>query len=506
MSDHRGFLEHDRQDGPERDPRKRLQDFEEIYVREDQEELQSQGARCMDCGVPFCQADTGCPIDNLIPEWNELVHQDRWREAYERLSRTNNFPEWTGRICPAPCEDACVLGITDPPVTIKRIEQAIADRAFEEGWIQPNPPRERTGKSVAVVGSGPAGLTAADQLNRAGHRVTVYERDDRVGGLLMYGVPNPKLDKALVEKRIDVLRAEGIEFVTNVDVGVDVSANEIRSRHDAVLLACGALRHRDLSIPGRELAGVHFAMDYLKGVTKSLLDSGFQDGGHIDARHRNVVVIGGGDTGADCIATALRQECRSLVNITRRDREPEERSPDHPWPGPPGTYVMDYAHLEGEAVYGRDPREYGLLPLEFVDDGRGNLAGVRVERLEWEEDGSSMRRTGTVEVLEADLAFLAIGFTGHDAPAVVGELDVGEPDGLVSPEGGHYRTREDGVFVAGDMRRGASLVVWAMAEGRGAAREIDEWLTGSSDLEAPASSQADPPWVRAEGGSEPVGR
>ncbi len=496
MGDPRGFLKHRRTEVPERDARQRLTDFLEIYAEEDQGELRAQGGRCMDCGVPFCQADAGCPIENLIPEWNDQVHQGRWRDAFERLSRTNNFPEWTGRICPAPCEDACVLGITSPPVTIKRIEHAIADEAFRQGWIVPNPPSTRTGKRVAIIGSGPAGLTAADQLNQAGHSVTVFERDDRIGGLLMYGVPNPKLEKGLVEERVDVLAEEGIEFVLNTEVGVDVSAEEIHREFDACLLACGALQHRDLGLPGRELEGVHFAMDYLKGVTKSFLDSGFEDGHYIDARGKDVVVIGGGDTGADCIATAFRQECRSLLNITRRDREPGQRDERHPWPGPKGTYFLDYAHVEGAEVLGRDPREYGVLPLEFVDDGDGRLGGVRIERIRWEADSSGQKqmiRTGDVTVLDADLVFLAIGFVGHDTPSLLQDLSVPESRGLVPPARSHYHTEVEGVFVAGDMRRGASLVVWAMAEGRGAAYEIDAWLMGSSDLEAPSSAFVVPP-------------
>ncbi len=502
MADPRGFLKHPRTEVPERSPGERLSDFREIYTEEDRGELRRQGARCMDCGVPFCQSEPGCPIDNLIPEWNDLVHQGRWEEAFHRLSRTNDFPEWTGRICPAPCEDACVLGITDPPVTIKRIEQAIADRAFAEGWIVPHPPEVRTGHKVAVVGSGPAGLTAAAQLNRAGHSVTVFERDDRIGGLLMYGVPNPKLDKELIRKRVEVMAAEGIEFVTETDVGVDLPVDELQSRFDACLLACGALRHRDLEIPGRELEGVHLAMEYLHGVTKSLLDSQFQDGGFIDAQDRNVVVIGGGDTGADCIATALRQKCRSLLNITRREQEPGERGPWNPWPGPPGTYYLDYAHVEGKEVYGRDPREYGVLPLEFVGDGRGVLTGVRVEELGWEDDGKGgkrMARTGRERVLDADLVFLSIGFVGHDTPELVSSLGLEGADRLVPPERSHYHTAVEGVFVAGDMRRGASLIVWAMAEGRGAAREIDEWLMGSSAVEAPSMAFAPPPGVRVPG-------
>jgi glutamate synthase (NADPH) small chain len=480
MGQQRGFLEYPRVSSPERPPELRLNDFYEIYRSQDGEELRRQGGRCMDCGVPFCQADPGCPIDNLIPEWNDLVHRGRWRDAYERLAETNNFPEFTGRVCPAPCEDACVLGIADAPVAIKSVEQAIADRAFAEGWVLPRPPRTRTGRSVAVIGSGPAGLAAADQLNRAGHSVTVFERDDRIGGLLTYGVPNMKLDKGIVQRRVDLLAAEGVAFVVNADIGVDIPAGRIASGFDAILLACGALQERDLDLPGLPLAGIHPAMDYLRGVTRSLLDSRFQDGGFIDARGRQVIVIGGGDTGADCIATALRQGCAGILNITRREREPETRDVEHPWPGPAGTYVLEYAHEEARAAVGRDPREYGVLPLEFVGDGAGHVTGVRVERLAWQQSPAGEpvgRRTGIVETLPADLVLLAVGFTAHDAPDVVGQLGVRTVEGHVAAESGGYATGVPGVFVAGDMRRGASLVVWAIAEGRSAAIEMDRFLS-----------------------------
>ncbi|HWV58058.1 MAG TPA: glutamate synthase subunit beta [Longimicrobiales bacterium] len=488
MGKRTGFMEYRRVTTPERPSARRLEDFYEIYLAAEEGELKRQGARCMDCGVPFCQADPGCPIDNLIPEWNDLVYRGQWREAYERLIATNNFPEWTGRICPAPCEDACVLGITDQPVAIKSIERAIIDHAYAQGWVQPRPPAVRTGRKVAIIGSGPAGLAAADQLNKAGHHVTVFERDDRIGGLLMYGVPNMKLDKANVQRRVDLLAAEGVEFVTNANVGVNVDAGALRREYDAILLACGALRPRDLPLPGRELRGIHFAMEYLTGVTKSLLDSNFADGKFIDARDKHVIVIGGGDTGADCIGTALRQRCASLLNITRREREPDARDENHPWPGPTGTYLLDYAHKEGQAVLGRDPREYGVLPLEYVGDGEGNLRAVRIERLEWtrgESGRPEMRRTGIVEDLPADLVFLAIGFTGHDAPELTYQLGVTNGGGVISSEYGRFTTNVEGVFVAGDMRRGASLIVWAIAEGRGAAREIDRFLMGESALDAP---------------------
>ncbi|HSG64061.1 MAG TPA: glutamate synthase subunit beta, partial [Gammaproteobacteria bacterium] len=327
-----GFMEYPRKSVPYRDARKRIGDFKEIFTAPAVENLKIQGARCMDCGVPFCQSDHGCPIDNLIPEWNDLVYQGRWREALDRLHRTNNFPEFTGRTCPAPCEGACVLGITDPAVTIKNIENAIIDRGFAEGWVKHEAPKRRTGKKVAIVGSGPAGLAAADQLNRVGHQVTVYERADRIGGLLMYGIPNMKLDKAVVDRRVDLMRDAGIEFVVNADVGRSVDAARLRAEVDAVLLATGATRARELPVPGRELGGVHLAMEFLTANTRSLLDSNLADGRYISAKGKNVVVIGGGDTGADCIGTALRHGCRSIVNLELLAQPPAQRAADNPWP------------------------------------------------------------------------------------------------------------------------------------------------------------------------------
>ena len=524
-----GFQEYARNPMPARDPLVRLNDFFEIYERHDVHVLQEQGARCMDCGVPFCHADTGCPIDNLIPEWNDLVYHDRWQEAYERLIRTNNFPEWTGRICPAPCESACVLGINEPAVTIKSIECAIIDRAFDEGWVTPHPPSEeqRSGKTVAIVGSGPAGLAAADQLNKAGHRVTVFERDDRVGGLLMYGVPNMKLEKSLVQRRVDLLAAEGVIFKTNHNVGGDIPIHasrllreadaeagsaaeasgmprcttvdpaDLRRDFDAVLLACGALKPRDLQkLPGRDLAGVHVAMEYLHPATKSLLDSQFADGQFIDARDKHVVVIGGGDTGTDCIGTAIRQGCTSITNITRRQREPDERDEDHPWPGPTGTFYVDYGHAEGSAKFDRDPREYGILPRAFIEhpDHPGRVGAIEIERLDWQKTNGQWQstNTGRIEQLPADLVLMAVGFTGHDTPTLVEKFGVATDqwNSTVAADYGDFATNVDGVFVAGDMRRGASLIVWAIAEGRGAARRIDQYLTGHSDLLAPGMNES----------------
>ncbi|MEM9752690.1 MAG: glutamate synthase subunit beta [Planctomycetota bacterium] len=503
-----GFIEYERRPMPARPPLVRINDFYEIYARHDERTLADQGARCMDCGVPFCQSEPGCPIDNLIPEWNDLVYHGDWREAYERLALTNNFPEFTGRICPAPCESACVLGINEPAVTIKSIECAIIDKAFDEGWVTPNTPDHRTGKKVAVVGSGPAGLAAADQLNKAGHSVTVYERDDRIGGLLMYGVPNMKLDKGLVQRRVDLLEEAGVTFVTNANVGggksdcgsaADPDTNiiepsDLLDQYDAVLLACGALKGRDLAkLPGRDLQGVHLAMEYLYQNTKSLLDSELQDGNYLDAKDKDVVVIGGGDTGTDCIGTAIRHGCNSITNITRRNREPDQRDEDHPWPGPSGTFYVDYGHAEGTARFNRDPRQYGLLPKAFVEDpdNPGHVGFMEVELLDWARNTQTGQwestNTGRIERLPAQLVLLSIGFTGHDTPSLIEKFQVDTEWGQVKASERNYRTSVEKVYAAGDLRRGASLIVWAIAEGRGAARAIDLDLMGHSDLPAPGN-------------------
>jgi glutamate synthase (NADPH/NADH) small chain len=486
-----GFLEYPRKAMPSRPPLVRLNDYYEIYARQDESILRTQGARCMDCGTPFCQADPGCPIDNLIPEWNDLVFHNRWREAYERLIKTNNFPEFTGRICPAPCESACVLGINESPVTIKSIECAIIDKAFEEGWVTPTIPHTRTHKRVAIVGSGPAGLAAADQLNQAGHRVTVFERDDRIGGLLMYGVPAMKLGKDIVQRRVDLLAASGIDFRVNCNIGVNVDAQQLVEEHDAVLLACGALQARDLDLPGRELQGIHMAMDFLTATTRSLLDSDLQDGAFISARDRRVIVIGGGDTGTDCIATALRHGCSSIVNITRREREPDHRNDDHPWPGPPGTFYVDYGHAEAAARFGDDPRTYGILPEAFVGDERGRVTALRVSRIDW-STGEPRVVEGSRHDLPADLVLLAIGFDGPQPPILQSLQLTTTRRNTVAARYGDFATNRPGVFACGDMRRGASLIVWAIAEGRAAARAIDEHLMGSTMLPAPGVADALP--------------
>jgi NAD(P)H-dependent glutamate synthase small subunit len=483
-----GFKEYDRKKVEWRLPIVRLEDFGEIYTEPKEEHLRTQGARCMDCGVPFCQSATGCPIDNLIPEWNDLVYHGRWHDALDRLHKTNNFPEFTGRVCPAPCEGACVLGITNPPVTIKNIENAIIDRGFKEGWVKATPPQSRTGKKVAIIGSGPAGLAAADQLNKVGHTVTVYERADRIGGLLTYGIPNMKLDKGVVQRRLDLMAAEGVTFVTNADVGKTVDPKKLMADNDAVLLSTGATKPRDLPIPGRQLKGIHFAMEFLTANTASLLDSKHADGKFISAKGKRVVVIGGGDTGCDCIGTSLRHGCSQLVNFELLDKPPESRADDNPWPQWPRVFRSDYGHEEAELKFGKDAREYCILSKEFVDDGKGNVTGIKTVRVRWvKKDGKMTMEevAGSEEIIGADLILLAMGFLGpeHYVSEMLGiEVD---PRSNYKAEHGKFSTSIPGVFAAGDCRRGQSLVVWAINEGRGAARSIDLYLRGSSTLPAP---------------------
>jgi glutamate synthase (NADPH) small chain len=483
-----GFKEFDRKKVPWRLPVVRLKDYNEVYTEPDEGQLREQGARCMDCGVPFCQSGSGCPIDNLIPEWNDLVYQGRWKDANDRLHRTNNFPEFTGRVCPAPCEGACVLGITNPPVSIKNIENAIVDRAFAEGWIRSNPPVVRTGKRIAIVGSGPAGLAAADQLNKVGHSVTVYEREDRIGGLLMYGIPNMKLDKGVVQRRLDLMAGEGVQFVTGADVGRTIDPKQLLAENDAVLLATGATKPRDLPIPGRNLKGIHFAMEFLSKNTKSLLDSAHSDGAFISAKGKKVVVIGGGDTGTDCIGTSLRHGCTELVNFELMDRPPEDRADDNPWPQWPRIFRVDYGHEEAQERFGQDPREYCILSKEFIDDGQGNVRAIRAVKVQWAKVDGRMQMQeipGSEHLVEADLVLLAMGFLGpeHYVSELFG-VTTDQRSNYVA-EHGKFETSVEGVFAAGDCRRGQSLVVWAINEGRGAARAIDIYLQGSSVLPAP---------------------
>lgn len=472
-----GFKEFERRTVPYRNAAERLLDYKEIYTAPDEQHLSTQGARCMDCGVPFCQSDNGCPVYNLIPEWNDLVYKGHWREALDRLHKTNNFPEFTGRVCPAPCEGSCVLGMNNPPVTIKNIENAIIDKGFENGWVRANPPTFRTGKKVAVIGSGPAGLAAAAQLNQAGHEVTVYEREDRIGGLLMYGIPNMKLEKDVVDRRVKLLEQEGIKFVTGVNVGGKgpngLPVDELLTKVDALCLATGATTPRDLKIPGREGDGVHFAMEFLTANTRSLLDSELKDGNYISAKGKNVIVIGGGDTGTDCIATSLRHGCKGLVNFEIMPKPPLDRPADNPWPLWPKIYRVDYGHEEAAHRDGQDPRVYSISGKEFVRDENGKLLGINTV----EVDASFKEIPGTVKFWEADLILLSMGFLGpeHYVSQSLGlELD---QRSNYKAEYNDFRTSHPKVFAAGDCRRGQSLVVRAIDEGRKVADAIDAFLT-----------------------------
>ncbi len=488
-----GFLEFERKSTPYRKPEERVQTWEEFNIALGEEDLRTQGARCMDCGIPFCQTGNGvdkgsmgCPVYNLIPEWNDLVYRGKWKEALHRLHKTNNFPEFTGRVCPAPCEGSCVLGIIDPPVAIKSIEKAIIDRGFEEGWVLPEPPEQRSGKKVAIVGSGPAGLAAAAQLNKAGHKITVYERADRIGGLLTYGIPNMKLEKEVVQRRVKLLAAEGIEFVTGTEIGKDIEAGELQEQYDAVILAGGATRPRDLPIDGREYHGIHFAMDFLHADTKSLLDSNHKDGKYISAEGKHVIVIGGGDTGTDCVGTALRHKCKSLTQFEIMPKPPEQRADANPWPQWPNIYKLDYGQEEARKKFGDDPRQYEIMTQKFVDDGKGNVKELHTVQITWEKGNNGKMAPnevpGTKKVWKADLVLLAMGFLGPENP-VLEQLGV-ERDERSNARAEHevYTTNVEGVFAAGDMRRGQSLIVWAINEGRGVARECDRWLMGDTEL------------------------
>jgi glutamate synthase (NADPH) small chain len=489
-----GFLEYPRELPMAEAPAERVHHWHEFHEHADAAMLQKQGARCMDCGVPFCHTGaliegmaSGCPINNLIPEWNDLVYRGLWKEALERLHKTNNFPEFTGRVCPAPCEGSCVLGISEPPVTIKSIECAIVDRGFEENWIVPEPPPKRTGKKVAVVGSGPAGLACAAQLNKAGHWVTVFERADRIGGLLMYGIPNMKLDKKTVERRVGLLADEGVRFVTSCEVGKDLPAQKLREDFHAVVLCGGATKPNDFfaRTEGRNLKGIHFAMEFLHANTKSLLDSDHQDGKYISAKDKDVIVIGGGDTGTDCVGTALRHGCKSLLQLEIVPRPPLERAPDNPWPQWPKVYKLDYGQEEGKALWGEDPRRYAIQTTKFVGDEAGQLKEIHTTLVEWVRDNgraSPRNIPGSEKVLPAQLLLLALGFSGPENQ-LLDQLGIEkDPRSNARAEHGKFATTVPGIFAAGDMRRGQSLVVWAINEGRGAARECDRWLMGETAL------------------------
>jgi glutamate synthase (NADPH/NADH) small chain len=488
-----GFIEYLRELPVDRAPLSRIGDWKEFHPHLEEKRLRQQGARCMDCGVPFCHTGklisgmaSGCPINNVIPEWNDLVYRGLWREALDRLHMTNNFPEFTGRVCPAPCEGSCVLGINNPPVTIKNIEAEIIDRGWDEGWVLPEPPKVRTGKKVAVIGSGPAGLAAAEQLNRAGHLVTVLEREDRPGGLLMYGIPNMKLDKrGILLRRIELMEQSGIKFLCNANVGDNVEAQLLLRDFDATVVCTGATQPRDLPVEGRKLQGVHFAMEYLTASTRALLDGG-PDACPIHARGKDVVVIGGGDTGTDCVGTALRQGCRSVTQIEIMARPPLDRAADNPWPEWPKVYKLDYGQEEAAAKFGADPRVYLTTVKKFVGDADGRLKELVTVEVKWERNDKGqfgpVEVPGTEQVRPAQLALLAMGFLGPEQP-LLKELGVEcDTRSNVRAEHGRYATNLKGVFAAGDCRRGQSLVVWAINEGRGAARECDRYLMGKTEL------------------------
>jgi glutamate synthase (NADH) len=459
----KGFMKYQRRSEKYRSAKTRTRDWAELSKRLDEDELKYQAARCMDCGVPFCQSDSGCPISNIIPKWNELIFQNQWRDALNRLLMTNNFPEFTGRVCPAPCEGACVLGINEDPVGIKSIECAIIDRGFDMGWMVPQPPKVRTGKTVAIIGSGPSGLACADQLNKAGHQVTVYERADRCGGLLMYGIPNMKLDKKIVKRRTDFMAAEGIVFKTGVAVGQDVTLADLKTENDAVVIATGATVARDLPIKNRNLEGIHFAMQFLHRNTKSLLDSELSDGEYISAKDKNVVVIGGGDTGNDCIGTSVRHGAKSVTNFELLPQPPNERARDNPWPQWPRIYRVDYGHTEVKQHMGKDPREYCVMSEEFVDDGSGKVKGINTIRVEWTKSatgGWDMKKVdGSQQFFPAELVLLSMGFLGPEDRVLGDEIEKDPRKNIKTPPG-KYHTNVGGVFAAGDCRRGQSLIVW----------------------------------------------
>jgi len=487
-----GFMEFKRELPADREPKERIKDWNEFHLHMPEEQLRTQGARCMDCGIPFCHSGllingmaSGCPINNLIPEWNDLMYRGLWKQALERLLRTNNFPEFTGRVCPSPCEGSCTLGSLEPPVTIKNIEVSIVERGWQEGWISPNPPKVRTGKKVAVVGSGPAGLAAAAQLNKAGHSVTVFERNDLPGGLLMFGIPNMKLDKReVVLRRIKLMEDEGISFVCGADIGsANYPADRLRQEFDAIVLATGATLPRDLPIEGRNLKGIHFAVDFLTANTKAVLNPGKEA---VSAKDRDVIIIGGGDTGTDCVATSLRHGCKSVTQLEIMPQAPLERADDNPWPEWPKVHKIDYGQEEAAAVFGADPRTYLTTATKFEGDAEGNLTAVHTVQVSWGKNDKGMfvpsNVPGTEQVRPASLVLLAMGFLGPEQPLLEALGVERDARSNIKAEHGNFATSVPGVFAAGDCRRGQSLVVWAINEGRGAARECDRYLMGQTEL------------------------
>ena len=489
-----GFLEFECQENPAIEPLERIKNFNEFHPMLDAEERQRQGERCMNCGVPFCQSCvqlagmfSGCPLHNLIPEWNDMIYLGNWEHALARLTKTASFPEFTGRVCPGLCMAACTCGANGDPVTVKENELALIEYGYENGLIQPRIPAVRTGKRIAVVGSGPSGLATADLLNRRGHSVTVYERFDRIGGLMMYGIPNMKLEKHIIDRRVELMRAEGVTFVTNADVGNTVPAQELMDNFDAVVLCCGASNARDLNAPGRDAEGIYFAVDFLRRNTKSLLDSGLTDGKNISAAGKNVIVVGGGDTGNDCIGTCIRHGCKSITALEMMPEPPAQRLESNPWPQWPRVKKTDYGHEEAIAVFGSDPRAYKTTVKEFHKDENGKLCAVTIDHLESKVDEATGRRmmvpvAGAEETIPCELLLIAAGFLGS-------QKYVSEAFGVelnqrtnVKTENGSYKTNVEKVFTAGDMHRGQSLVVWGIAEGRACAREVDEYLMGYTCL------------------------
>lgn len=489
-----GFLEYEREMGETISAKDRIKNFKEFHTPLPKEKQQMQGARCMDCGVPFCQSGmmiggmvSGCPLNNLIPEWNDLLFTGNYEQAYQRLAKTNNFPEFTSRVCPAPCEAACTCNLNGEPISIKENERLIIESAYEEGRIQPNLPKIRTGKKIAIIGSGPAGLAAADQLNKRGHLVTVFEREDRAGGLLMYGIPNMKLDKGIIERKIKLMEAEGITFVTNTNIGADNKSNKLLKEYDRVILACGASNPRDIKVPGREGKGIYFAVDFLKATTKSLLNSELKDGQFISAQNKRVLVIGGGDTGNDCVATAVRHGCRKVIQLEMMPKPSEKRGENNPWPEWPKILKIDYGQEEAIAVFGNDPRIYQTTVKEFILDKEGRVKKARLVKLEAQKEENTGRVRmvpieGSEYEIEVDFVLIAAGFLGaQEYVTKTFGVKLTERSVVMTKAEG-YETNIPNVFAAGDIRRGQSLVVWAIKEGREAAKEVDKSLMGYSNL------------------------